>query len=147
MIRHVAAGGLRRGGAQLGRHLELLRVDRRVGLEVGELHLLHHAPVQLVLAVHRHFDAIEVAPVGEDLVVRDVAPDVVVVERADADRQAGFGVERDREGAVADGGIRHVGDFHVEGGTHLRGIGPHRQQEAAYRAAQSFALGGGEPQA
>src|SRR2546428_9734021 len=51
---------------------------------------LFRSPVELGLAMHRDLDAAGIAPVRVHRVVIDVAPDVVVVERAHARGQAGL---------------------------------------------------------
>src|SRR5215813_205351 len=48
----------------------------------------------------RHLDAVDGAPVRQDQVVGGVAPDVVVIERANAGGQARGRVEHDGEGLI-----------------------------------------------
>ena len=131
LIRHVAARGLRRVGAQRRRHFELAGLDRRVRLEIGELRLLHQAAVELVFAVHRHAHAAEVAPIRVHDVVVHIAPDVVVVERAHARRQAALRIEGDDERPVSHRRVGDAADHQVRGRPHLVGIVAHGEHQAA----------------
>ena len=151
LIGHLADRRLARGGQEGVGNREPVRGDRRVHRGLAELHLRHGAAVQLVLAGHRDARAAHRLPVGQHQVVGDVAPDIVVVERAHAGGQAGGRIEQDGQGlvprgAVADRGVLDAADRDARGARDAIRILRHLEREQR-RVAQQLALRRGQPQA
>ena len=148
LVRHAA--GCRPGcvGAKCRRYLEPRAIDRLVDARIGVGDLGYRAAVQLVFAVERNLaGAADVAPVAIDEVVIDVAPHVVVIERAHACRQTRLRIECDDVVFIRNRRIRAAGDHEIGRGLHPIRIAAHREHQAVDRAAALLALRGSEPQA
>ena len=150
LIRHLADRRLARGGQEGVGDREPARGDRGVHGRLGDLHLGHGAAVQLVLAGHRDARAAHRLPVGQHDLVGDVAPDVVVVERAHAGGQAGGRIEQDGQGllprAIVHRGMADPADRDARGGGDPVRVLRHLEREQG-RLAEQLALRGGQPQA
>ena len=134
LIRHGAGRGPRRPRLELDGNREPLSRDARVDLAVRDLDLRDRAAVQLV------------RPGRGDA---HVAPDVVIVERANARRQPRPPIEHDRERliarAVVDGGIGDAADRDLTGVREALGVPEHLEEQQG-RATSQLTLGGGEAQ-
>jgi hypothetical protein len=145
LVGHVAGGRLGRVRQHRSRNRQARLVDRLVEAHAGELGFLHHAPVELVFAAHRHLDLVDLLPLRVDVVVRDVAPDVVVVERAHALRKPGLRVEGDDQALVGHRREAAPLDHDIRRRLDRFGVRLHGRDEAARRAAHPLAQRGGEP--
>ncbi len=150
LVGDVAGGGCGRPLPERGGNLQPIRGHRAVDGRLGHAGLDHGAPVQLVLHGARDLHALDDLPVAQHRVVGDVAPDVVVVERADPRGQPGGGVERHQEllllaHPVRDGGMADAPHRDGRRTGHPVGVLRHLQQQER-RGAQQLALGGGQPQ-
>ncbi len=149
LIRHGTGRGLRRPRLERGGNREPLGGDRRVDLAVGDLDVDDGTAVQLVLPARRHAQAVHRLPVGEHEIVGHVAPDVVVVERADPGRQPRRRIEQDGQRLITrpivDGGIGDSPDRHGAGGRDAVGVLQHLEGQQR-RSAPELALRRGQPQ-
>ena len=103
LVGHVAHRRLRRGAHSAG--IAGARVDGRVDLHVGEIRVGDRAAVHLGLARHRESSRRRHRASWRTRRRSYVAPDVVVVERAHARRQAGAGSNATRKPSKENAGM------------------------------------------